>query len=57
MEGKVEQKIYGLSLKQATTHLVRLVGSGSFLKGNTVILLVLENKKFVDGELIEKVAA
>ena len=27
-----------LSLKQATTHLARLVGLGSFLKGNTVIM-------------------
>jgi hypothetical protein len=27
------------------------------LKGHQLILLVLENKKFVDGELVEEVAA
>ena len=34
----MNRKYMDLSLKQATTHLARLVGMGSFLKGNTVTM-------------------
>ena len=34
----LNRKYMNLSLKQATTHLARLVSIGSFLKGNTVIM-------------------
>ena len=34
----MNRKYMDLSLKQATTHLSRLVGMGSFLKGNTVTM-------------------
>ena len=34
----MDRKYLNMALKQATTHLARLVGIGSFLKGNTVIM-------------------
>ena len=34
----MNRKYMNLSLKQATTHLARLVSLGSFLKGNTVTM-------------------
>ena len=34
----MNRKYMNLSLKQTTTHLARLVGMGSFLKGNTVTM-------------------
>jgi len=34
----LNRKYMNLSLKQATTHLAKLIGKSSFLKGNTVIM-------------------
>ena len=60
----MDRKHINMSLKQATIHLARLVGIGSFLKGNTVIMkrvcgnkncrCIREGKKHVSMYLAKK---
>jgi len=60
----LDRKYMKMSLKQATTHLARLVSIGSFLKGNTVIMkrvcgnpncrCIREGKKHVSMYLAKK---
>lgn len=60
----MNRKYMNLALKQATTHLARLVSIGSFLKGNTVIMkrvcgnpncrCVREGKKHISMYLAKK---